>query len=75
METARLLLVQAQSLAVRRAGDGGHRLGEWVAGTRYPAGQQDWWATCQRCALVVWVLALDDGRGIVQHVPDECRPE
>jgi hypothetical protein len=68
-------LVQAQNLAVRAATGAAHSLGGWEAGTRYPGGEQDWWARCRRCGTLVWVMATVDGRGIIQHVPDRCAPE
>lgn len=74
MDNGRLLLVQAQTLAARTAGDRGHVIGPWEPGTSYPGGQRDWWMRCPRCGSLAWVLALGDGRGIVQHVPDGCRP-
>jgi hypothetical protein len=74
MEAGRLLLAQAQTVAVRRASAKGHSLRPWEAGTQYPGGQQDWWARCQRCGALVWVLALGDGRGVIQDVPETCEP-
>ena len=72
MDSGRLLLVQAQTMATRRAGSRGHVLAPWEAGTRYAGGQQDWWARCRRCGGLVWVLGLEDGRGVIQDVPEAC---
>jgi hypothetical protein len=74
MEGGPLLLVQAQVLAMRRAGARGHVMAPWEPGTRYPGGQQDWWARCRSCDALVWVLGLGDGRGIIQDVPEVCEP-
>ena len=74
MDSGRLLLVQAQVVATRRAATRGHVLAPWEAGTRYPGGQQDWWARCSRCDGLVWVLGLEDGGGMIQDVPDGCEP-
>jgi hypothetical protein len=74
MEPGRLQFDQAQTLAARRAGARGHVVGSWEAGTRYAGGQQDWWARCRRCRGLVWVLAFDDGRAVIQDVPEDCEP-
>jgi hypothetical protein len=69
-----MLLVQAQNVAARAAAEAAHTLGAWEPGTRYPGGEQDWWARCRRCEALVWVMATPDGRGVVQHVPGRCSP-
>ena len=74
MDSGHLLLVQAQGVATRRAGHRGHNLTPWEAGTRYSGGEQDWWARCQRCGGLVWVLGTADGGGIIQDVPEACEP-
>jgi len=75
MEVGPLLLVQAQTRAARDAATGGHRLGPWEGGTRYPGGERDWWARCEQCGSLVWVLATSDGHGVIQDVPGRCPPE
>jgi hypothetical protein len=69
-----LPFVQARIRAAREAADHGHALGQWAPGTAYPGGEQDWWATCQRCACLVWVVSRSDRMATVQHVPGRCRP-
>ncbi|HEY0410324.1 MAG TPA: hypothetical protein VGE42_08665 [Candidatus Dormibacteraeota bacterium] len=69
-----LPFVQARIRAAREAADHGHALGSWAPGTAYPGGEQDWWATCQRCACLVWVVSRSDRMATVQHVPGRCRP-
>jgi hypothetical protein len=70
-----LVFVQARTRAVREATEQGHCLGPWTGGTTYPAGEKDWWAKCQRCAYLAWVVSRRDGMAMVQHVPGRCRPE
>jgi hypothetical protein len=67
-----LAFVQARTRAAREADDRGHCLGPWTAGTRYPGGEQDWWARCRRCPFLAWVVSRPDGMATVQHVPGRC---
>ncbi|HEY2705852.1 MAG TPA: hypothetical protein VGL20_19390 [Candidatus Dormibacteraeota bacterium] len=69
-----LPFVQARIRAGREASDQGHAIGQWAPGTVYPGGEQDWWATCQRCACLIWVVCRSDRMATVQHVPGRCRP-
>jgi hypothetical protein len=75
MEAGPLLLVQARTRAAREAADLGHALGQWEAGATYPGGEQDWWARCQRCGCLAWVMAGADGHGTIQHVPGSLPPQ
>jgi hypothetical protein len=70
-----LVFVQARIRATREADESGHCLGPWTAGTRYPGGEQDWWARCARCGFLAWVVSRRDGMATVQHHAGRCRPD